>query len=790
MMPVKSFEDPDSLIDEVRHDQDSMKTWDNRFPVRFIFLYSFSTLRELISRLNGMDIRMFELQEYLSQDDGWFTKDDLIDIVKNIENNSIVIPFSEIARFFKKEDFNNIFSRLLTIENFRNNFMRRIYLPLMGLRERFERDFQESFYRRGECPPIWEVKEERFSTIKIFLFNEKLDDCNKLKIPVIQNSRQWLSLWKQPESPSFLCFSRSLNYLYKNALPDQMFDIEKIENKKDFIKKIFDLEFPISFDSREGNHWHRMIKILGDEGHATFQEIIRTNFNISEINETDIIKLWIENDDDFKRWLLKSYTLSQASWGKKYLYDIIQGLDNLDTDSLLKNLWLSIFDQKESGPHIRERQRLLKAAYKTKKIPLSRQTENKIKRKIEEIDDSQVKLNLTTGILAFEKCLLIKLLVEEDFKNIDFLKEKYPHLYFYFKDSSFNDLEEKHKWIREYFKEYKRAKLKNEYSADIQDQINRMNSNQDDFFNWYYSFPQVKEITKDLKVDNMIWIDALGVEWTSLIESILKERGYQIEKKLIGKVHLPSITETNRYNADCIQEFDNLIHSSGHYRHPQSIVDEIEKIAEILETKIVLDKNQKIAITSDHGSSALVRLASRQKYDFKDAKHEGRYIELNDKANDSGGEDYVIFKNENNKKLYMVASKHQSLHQKPTREVHGGCTPEEVLVPIIIVSNPPKVHQPGGYEIDPDVFKISRMPQKNPTLSLSIEPEPTQRPLLVDKSEITYELEFHSNDEKWHLEFPKNIKSGQHILDLKIGDFRKQIVVTITGGLVEKEDLF
>ena len=43
--------------------------------------------------------------------------------------------------------------------------------------------------------------------------------------------------------------------------------------------------------------------------------------------------------------------------------------------------------------------------------------------------------------------------------------------------------------------------------------------------------------------------------------------------------------------------------------------------------------------------------------------------------------DYVRHKN------FKVALTHASLNKKPVREVHGGCTPEEILVPFILISN-------------------------------------------------------------------------------------------------------
>ena len=49
--------------------------------------------------------------------------------------------------------------------------------------------------------------------------------------------------------------------------------------------------------------------------------------------------------------------------------------------------------------------------------------------------------------------------------------------------------------------------------------------------------------------------------------------------------------------------------------------------------------------------------------------------------------EYVIHSNEVDGNYYKVALTHASLGNKPSHEVHGGCTPEEVLVPFIMITN-------------------------------------------------------------------------------------------------------
>jgi hypothetical protein len=50
-------------------------------------------------------------------------------------------------------------------------------------------------------------------------------------------------------------------------------------------------------------------------------------------------------------------------------------------------------------------------------------------------------------------------------------------------------------------------------------------------------------------------------------------------------------------------------------------------------------------------------------------------------------EDSDYIRHKNGEDNFKVALTHASLNSKPVREVHGGCTPEEILAPFIIISN-------------------------------------------------------------------------------------------------------
>jgi hypothetical protein len=118
-----------------------------------------------------------------------------------------------------------------------------------------------------------------------------------------------------------------------------------------------------------------------------------------------------------------------------------------------------------------------------------------------------------------------------------------------------------------------------------------------------------------------------------------------------------------------------------------SLCKEIDIVKDIFKKILNQTTETTFAIVSDHGLTALSRLVDSKKYTAK-ASHEGRYIELN---NSDTIEDTDYIRHTNNGVNYKVALTHASLNTKPVREVHGGCTPEEILVPFIVISNKIKV---------------------------------------------------------------------------------------------------
>jgi len=238
-------------------------------------------------------------------------------------------------------------------------------------------------------------------------------------------------------------------------------------------------------------------------------------------------------------------------------------------------------------------------------------------------------------------------------------------------------------WANTYIQAYKQAKIQDEYTDEIKTYIAEKNANEASFYEWYHSFELSQEFLGKEKLDKVYWIDGLGIEYLYLIKEIISKSNFQIEKLKIAKTSIPSSTDHNKFDGVVkIDDLDSYIHNNL-YRYPQTICKEIEIVKNIFSKILTQSSETTIAIVSDHGLTALSRLVESKKYAAK-ASHEGRYIKL-DSEETIEDTDYIRHKNGANN--FKVALTHASLNTRPIREVHGGCTPEEILVPFIVISN-------------------------------------------------------------------------------------------------------
>jgi len=682
---IRIFNSVEALITEIKSDSSSNDILKNRYAVRFIMLDNFNVFQELSLQLAAANINTFGLETLLSYDnkDRWITQDELKNCIRQIGSCTIVSPFSEIVRFYNEEKFITFFNEIALLENLQDKLNRRIYIPLIGLESRFVK-FLSSFGRIEESAPIWAIKTGISQPVTIYL-TPSVDSAKGYSFPKLYRGLEtmydWLLFWKtKAPTEKIICSSLPINVNYKYSQPDNIFDIKPIETAFEFIVQFLKTQINIEYKASDEYFWVQLLSLIDcKKGNAfSFKEFVEEHFNVYKLTIKDLLNKWISPDaTEFDRWLLKHYCL-QFIADNKYLNGIILDCVDYSALRLFREIALSIFVDTNSQSQIAERNALLNLFSQQYKLPESDLLE--MKELILDIakTDTNKAISLCSGRFDFEKELFIgwykvgKLSLSE-IQNI------YLDFAAYINDLKLDS------WANSYIQAYKNAKIEDKYTDEIKIIAAEKNANENSFYEWYNSseFELSKEWLAKEMVNKVYWIDGLGIEYLSLIKEIISNSNFQIEKLKIAKTSIPSSTEHNKFgDVVKIEDLDNYIHNNL-YQYPQTICKEIEIVKNIFSKILAQSSETTIAIVSDHGLTALSRLVDSKKYTAK-ASHEGRYIKLD---NEETIEDTDYIRHKNGADNFKVALTHASLNTKPVREVHGGCTPEEILVPFIVISN-------------------------------------------------------------------------------------------------------
>jgi hypothetical protein len=678
---IKTFRSLDDLTQEIENDRQSHDILLCRYPVRFILLDNFNLFQELILKLSVLNVKIFDLETLIEDKDDWITKDELANKIREFQGNYIISPVSEIVRFYEESKFKAFSQEIALLENKNNELFRRIYIPLIGLDSKFN-GFLNSFARIAESAPVWSLNNGNAQPVTVYLTPS--EDAYRgfsfgNRYQSLDTMYDWLTFWKtQAPVEKIICSSNPVNVNQQYARPDNIFTIQKIDNAYEFITKYLHLSVPIVYNDSDKEFWHKLLSELDKSSNTfSFDNFVKNHFKTSYLSTQEIIRIWsLQTSKAFDRWLLKNYIIAYPS-GYKYLCAIVSNiLDYRSNINLLYHIAFNIFNEESLQDYIKERGNLLRMFDKT--ISLCFNDQNELKNKILTIAKESIEnaIALCTGKFDFEKELLIAWYSDNNI-SIQEIKNLYPDFADYLAGPDIDS------WAADYIQEYKNAKISDIYTNHIRLTIAEKNVSEDLFYQWYYQFPKIKDLLSKYQYDKLYWLDGVGIEWLSLIKNYIEKSTFQIQNVEIAVAEIPSSTEHNHFEeAEKKENLDNYIHNNV-YRYPKTLCDEIDIVKQMMSD--VLNQSQKmvIAIVSDHGLTALSRLVDAHLYTTK-ASHEGRYIEV---LSSGSLEDKNYLRHQNGENHYKVALTHASLNKKPVREVHGGCTPEELLVPFIVVSN-------------------------------------------------------------------------------------------------------
>ena len=247
--------------------------------------------------------------------------------------------------------------------------------------------------------------------------------------------------------------------------------------------------------------------------------------------------------------------------------------------------------------------------------------------------------------------------------------------------------------LTEYFVAYKRQKLSNKLEPEFLEKVDHLALSRK-----FNRLPTRNEIMDSVDESGtfLFWLDALGVEYLGLIETLAQKRGLSLRVD-IARAELPTITANNRDFFDAWQghkeknsELDDTKHNdTGGYNfidnelpiHLAKELDIIEAMIDKAATKLALRHCKRFLIVSDHGASRLAVLRRKEeKYDTDTTgEHSGRCCKLFQPYD-------LPFAAEENGYLVLADYGRFKGSRASNVEVHGGASLEEVVVPVIELS--------------------------------------------------------------------------------------------------------
>lgn len=516
---------------------------------------------------------------------------------------------------------------------------------------------------------------------------------------------------------------------------------------------------------------------------ADLETAILSVLNVEDFNTMDIMARWKSLTDGQKQLVI--LWIKQHP-DESYLYHCVQQADSIN--KLSEPILYSIFTTSyNSDKWVEESQKLISI------MGINRNEE--FLEYLDKMPTYEERLQYLTGDTSQERTYLLHMVGQ--WLRLDnaqvlgnyILSKMYPPLMAYLDGSCYDDE------LRRYMGLYKTHKLENSLPDDEELYFSGIQTESYD-----YRYSLLSEAINDNCV--VLWIDALGVEWLPLLLWELDREGKgNIKESHVALANLP--TET-MYNDQWTQmsvpsvklnKLDKLAH--------KGVVDDpdyyacVEQQLQFMNTVAItvgeLFKNyQRVIITGDHGTSRLAARFFHKRQGIpvpqtgKVCSH-GRYCQIqkdpafyapNQKeVKDQEGNKFVVFTNYDHfvqPGFAAGADDENAIYG----EVHGGGSPEEVLVPVIVIDNKEKIPLKAKWSKNP----IKIMMKKAKTVIEFNQPVKT-----LEVKAGLYDAECVSNDNKkeWQVIF-SGIKSGDYavavVADGKIVEIDQLSVLSALGG--------
>ena len=696
----------------------------NRFPLRFILTDSFDDCFKLIEWLQT------ECEVHVESVDKWMDTryPDLMMsylelgeaiecYVKRMESNDgLVAPFSEMARFYdntKDKTFDALIKSIKGIQGIgtAQEKHQRIYIPIVGLEEKMQ-----TFKNESQIV-IWHLKDTESMGYRVVIMND--NECFGVKgldtqYNVVHNLYEWLNIWKDNDAQkkhTIITTSRTIYTDSIHANPDNAFTYMTPQNVYDFLIKGLGLTFEnIIYKETEEDKWRLLAQQIDVSKPFSFNEFVQHYFGVTTIEDSmAFLKVWFSHSSSFDRWLLSLY------YSSVHDYDALlcRCLGRMADYSNLSLFTEVVLDMSTISTEVEERRNILNMAADNHVI-MSEEIVSLLSRRLEAIPQKmgyKQALQYFTKLTIKEREIALVWLGKGHISSKD-VKAFFPELALYMQ-SGIKSISGEKAWLDDYFQIYKQAKIANLYSEEIESQIREKNADGVTFDTWYQSFKTTRTLLSGRSdIEVFYWIDGLGVDWIPFVSELIRQHEHEnvyLNDVMIARAQLPTTTTVNKTELQKLSDvdiqgmkvgdLDSLAHQSTNV-YPQVLVEEIDVVKSSINKIINSYAGKKVAIVSDHGLTYLSQLCGGLNLSGMESDHYGR-LAFAKSGGITSDKNYIVL--EDGKTLCSL--NHKSLCGKVPRGqgIHGGCTPEEVLVPVFIVSSSPNESSWTAYPLTDEI---------------------------------------------------------------------------------------
>ena len=665
------------------------KSLPDRWLVRIIFTHSLAGYNELTTLLrNNCDISVS------LSDDRFTTGNDTLPNFNRLktfigDNSDKTILLTDVSEYLrlcvKKEtsidgEFRGIWEQQTAVTS-----LTRIIIPLFGCDDLFARIVPSISERQEKY--IWclsetpDASEYSVSVYSLDFKDSFLADVMGIKAWLAS----WVDLWAKKANCSVV--TKFIKYA-----EEQRGDVSLkiVDDPFSYAKELF------TDGDRLKKDWFRDWPAIAEKVHkgCAFSDFIKKELGVSDFDFSAIAPRWNNLSELQRQYIWVWYRLYQS---ENYIDHVVTHSEKANDIPL--NVRDNILEVSNAGTAwINERNKLLALlpfvksdnAYLTRlgKLPLERQIE---------LLGFVLPEEQAYGLELIGKMLLNGASAAEALSQFG---ERFSLANDYFNEVVADTM------LRSYLRWYKESKLKNRsvdgeipyVDADAFDSRHKLLAPYDNADSYF------------------LWVDGLGVEWGSLLYRSLEKRSVPANIVLsVGKAMLPTETEFNKcwnsYSApyNKLDRLDKLAHTGvpDNKSYFACIAAQYAIISEIAdEAARLIDKHNNVLIVGDHGSSRLNALSFHSDEGVVPAKNwevknHGRFCLLPAELPfDEIPSDFEQIKIQGNgAPVYALVSKtyaHFKQSGNAPFETHGGATPEESLVSVLVLSRQPPLPKPSN----------------------------------------------------------------------------------------------